>query len=142
MIQTLRNHKCLFRLLYLAKLLIIIDEENKISHRIIKFKQYLSINLWKTPEGKFQLKEVKYTQENTDINKFTLAKSKEGKHAHTHTFSTTNTNIKITGINSYWSLFINISQYQWAQFPSKKAQVDRIDVKIGSIILLHVRNIP
>jgi hypothetical protein len=41
-IQTLREHKCQPRLLYPAKLSIIIDGETKILHDKIKFKQYLS----------------------------------------------------------------------------------------------------
>jgi hypothetical protein len=43
-IQTLREHKCLPRLLYPAKLSITIDGENKIFHGKTKFIQYLSIN--------------------------------------------------------------------------------------------------
>ena len=43
-IQTLREHKCQPRLLYLAKLSITIDEETKIFHNKINFTQYLSRN--------------------------------------------------------------------------------------------------
>jgi hypothetical protein len=44
-LQTLREHKCQPRLLYPAKLLIIIDKETKIFHDKTKCKQYFSTNL-------------------------------------------------------------------------------------------------
>jgi hypothetical protein len=43
-IQTLREHKCQPRLLYLAKLSITIDGETKIFHDKTKFTYYLSTN--------------------------------------------------------------------------------------------------
>jgi hypothetical protein len=43
-IQTLREHKCQFRLLYSAKLSIIIDGETKVLLDKTKFIQYLSTN--------------------------------------------------------------------------------------------------
>jgi hypothetical protein len=43
-IQTLREHKCQPRLLYLAKLSISIDGETKVFHNKTKFTQYLSTN--------------------------------------------------------------------------------------------------
>jgi hypothetical protein len=43
-IHTLREHKCQPRLLYPAKLLVIVDRENKIFHDKTKFTQYFSIN--------------------------------------------------------------------------------------------------
>jgi hypothetical protein len=43
-IQTLREHKCQPRLLYLAKLSITIDGETKVFHDKTKFIQYLSTN--------------------------------------------------------------------------------------------------
>jgi hypothetical protein len=43
-IQNLREHKCQLRLLYPAKISIIIDRENKIFHDKTKFTQYLSTN--------------------------------------------------------------------------------------------------
>jgi hypothetical protein len=43
-IQTLREHKCLPRLLYPAKLSITIDGENKVFHDKTKFTHYLSTN--------------------------------------------------------------------------------------------------
>jgi hypothetical protein len=44
LIQTLREHNCQPRLLYLTKLSIIIDGETKIFHDKTKFKQYLLTN--------------------------------------------------------------------------------------------------
>jgi hypothetical protein len=43
-IQTLREHKCQPRLLYLSKLSLTIDTENKIFHEKTKFTHYLSTN--------------------------------------------------------------------------------------------------
>jgi hypothetical protein len=43
-IQTLREHKCKPRLLYLAKLSITIDGETKVFHDKTKFTHYLSTN--------------------------------------------------------------------------------------------------
>jgi hypothetical protein len=53
-IQTLREHKCQPRLLYLAKLSITTDGETKVFHDKTKFTQYLSINpvLQKMIKGK------------------------------------------------------------------------------------------
>jgi hypothetical protein len=58
-IQTLREHKCQPRLLYPAKLSIIIDGETKIFHDKTKFTQYLSMNpaLQRIIKGKLQHKE-------------------------------------------------------------------------------------
>jgi hypothetical protein len=58
-IQTLRENKCQPRLLYPAKLSIIIDGENKIIHDKIKFTQFLSTNpaLQRIINGKHQHKE-------------------------------------------------------------------------------------
>ena len=38
------------------------------------------------------------------------------------------------------SWVVDFSQYQWSQFPNKKMQTNRIDVKTGSILLWHPRN--
>jgi hypothetical protein len=64
-IQTLREHKCPPRLLYLAKLSITIYGETKIFHDKTKFTQYLSINpaLQRITDGKHQCKEGNYTLE-------------------------------------------------------------------------------
>jgi hypothetical protein len=43
-IQTLREHKCQPRLLYLAKLSITLDGETKVFHDKTKFTHYLSTN--------------------------------------------------------------------------------------------------
>jgi hypothetical protein len=43
-IQTLREHKCQPRLLYPAKLSIIIDGETEVFHNKTKFTQYISMN--------------------------------------------------------------------------------------------------
>ena len=63
--QTLREHKCQPRLLYLAKLSIILEGETKIFHGKTKFTQYLSINpaLQRIIDGKHQHKEGNYTLE-------------------------------------------------------------------------------
>jgi hypothetical protein len=64
-IQTLREHKCQPRILYPAKLCIIIDGETKIFHDKTKFTQYHSTNpaLKRIIDGKHQHKEGKYTLE-------------------------------------------------------------------------------
>jgi len=64
-IQTLREHKCQSRLLYPAKLSIIIEGGNKISCDKTKFTQYLSTNpaLQSIIDGKHQHKELIYTLE-------------------------------------------------------------------------------
>jgi hypothetical protein len=64
-IQTLREQKCQPRLLYPAKLSIIIDEETKIFHEKNKLRQYLSTNLalQRIVDGKFQHKEGNYILE-------------------------------------------------------------------------------
>ena len=65
--QTLREHRCQPRLLYPAKLSVLIDGENKIFSDKNKFQQYLHTNpaLQKTLEGKIQPKKTSYIQENT-----------------------------------------------------------------------------
>ena len=65
-LPTLRDHGCQPRLLYPAKLSIIIDGENKIFHEKTRFKQYISTNpaIQKVLEGKLQPKEVNYNQKN------------------------------------------------------------------------------
>jgi hypothetical protein len=64
-IQTLREHKCLPRLLYPEKLSITTDGKTKILHGKTKFIQYLSTNpaLQRIIDGKFQHKEGNYTLE-------------------------------------------------------------------------------
>jgi hypothetical protein len=64
-IQTLREHKCQPRLLYLAKLSITIDGETKLFHDKTKFTQYLSTNpaLQRIIKGKLQQKEGNDTLE-------------------------------------------------------------------------------
>jgi hypothetical protein len=63
--QTLREHKCQPRLLYPAKISIIIEGETKMFHDKTKFTQYLSINpaLKRIIDGKHQHKEGNYTLE-------------------------------------------------------------------------------
>lgn len=65
--QTLREHRCQPRLLYPAKLSVLIDGENKIFSDKSKFQQYLHTNptLQKILEGKIQPKKTSYFQENT-----------------------------------------------------------------------------
>jgi hypothetical protein len=64
-IQTLREHKCQPRLLYLAKLSITIDRETKVFYDKTKFTQYLYMNpaLQMIIKGKLQHKEGNYTLE-------------------------------------------------------------------------------
>jgi hypothetical protein len=86
-----------------------------------------------------------------NINKFPLAKPKENTHTHTHTHMCihacmhtctytplTATNLKIAEINNHWSLmFLKI---KGAIYP--RHRITKWTQKIGSIILLHKRNIP
>jgi hypothetical protein len=64
-IQTLKEHKCQPRLLYLAKLSITIGGETKVFHDKTKFIQYLSMNpvLQRRIKGKLQQKEENYALE-------------------------------------------------------------------------------
>jgi hypothetical protein len=64
-LQALREHKCQPRLLYPAKLSIIIDGETKVFHDKNKFTQYLSTNpaLQRIIKGKHQEKDGNYTLE-------------------------------------------------------------------------------
>jgi hypothetical protein len=64
-IQTLKEHKCHPRLLYLAKLSITIDGDTKVLHDKNKFTQYLSMNpaLQRIIKGKHQHKDGNYTLE-------------------------------------------------------------------------------
>jgi hypothetical protein len=64
-IQTPREHKCQPRLLYPAKLSIIIDGETKVFHDKMKFTQYLSTNpaLQMIIKGKLQHMKGNYTLE-------------------------------------------------------------------------------
>jgi hypothetical protein len=57
-IQTIREHICQPRLLYPAKLSIVIDGETKVFHDKTKFTQYLSMNpaLQRIIKGKLQHK--------------------------------------------------------------------------------------
>ena len=66
--QILRDHGCQPSLLYPAKLPITIEGQNKIFHDETRFNQSLATNpaLHKILEGKLQLKEVVYTNKNTD----------------------------------------------------------------------------
>jgi hypothetical protein len=61
--QTLREHKCQYRLLYPAKLSITIDGETKVFHDKTKFTQYLSTNpaLQRIIKRKHQQKDRNYT---------------------------------------------------------------------------------
>jgi hypothetical protein len=63
--QTLREHKCHPRLLYVAKFSITIDGETKVFHEKTKFTEYLSRNpvLQRIFDGKRQYKEGHYTLE-------------------------------------------------------------------------------
>jgi hypothetical protein len=63
--QTQREHKCQHRLLYPAKLSIIIYGETKVFHDKTKSTQYLSMNpaLQRIINGKHQHKERNYTLE-------------------------------------------------------------------------------
>jgi hypothetical protein len=69
-LQNLRDYKYQPRLLYPAKLSVIIDEENETFHDKTKFKQHLFTNraLQMALKGKLQPKEVEHTQENTKTN--------------------------------------------------------------------------
>ena len=87
--------------LYLAKVSVTTDGENKIYYDKVKFKQYLSISAFlQKVEGKLQPKEVNYTYENTENKQSHISKTKRRK-MYTHMTTTTNSNSKITGINNH-----------------------------------------
>jgi hypothetical protein len=64
-IRTLREHKCQPRLLYPAKLSIMIDGETKVFHDKTKFTQYLSTNpaLRRITKGKHRHKDRNFVLE-------------------------------------------------------------------------------
>jgi hypothetical protein len=84
-IQTLREHKCQPRMLYPAKLSLIIDEENT-------FKQYLCTNpaLQRILKGNLHHKEGNYTQENT--RNYTIHNKPKRSQSYTHNITSSNKN--------------------------------------------------
>jgi hypothetical protein len=90
-IQTLREHKCQPKLLYPAKLSIIIDRETKIFHDKINFTQYLSINpaLQRIIDGKQQHEEGNYTLEKARKSSFIKPKRRQ---PHKHNSTSNNKN--------------------------------------------------
>jgi hypothetical protein len=74
--KTLREHKCQPRLLYPAKLSIIIDRETKIFHDKTKFAQYRCKNtaLQRIVDGKLQHKEGNYILEKVRKQSFNKPK--------------------------------------------------------------------
>jgi hypothetical protein len=75
-IQTLREHKYQPRVLYLTKLSITIDRENKIFHDKTKFAQYLTTNpdLQRIIDGNLQHKDRNYTLEKARMYSFNKPK--------------------------------------------------------------------
>jgi hypothetical protein len=78
-IQTLREHKCQPRLLYLAKLSVTINGETKVFHDKTKFTQYLSMNpaLQRIIRGKHQIKDGNYTLEKARTYSFNKPKRRQ-----------------------------------------------------------------
>ena len=68
-LQKLRDHGCMPRKLYPARLAFTIDGENKIFQDKNRFKQYIATNpaLQKILEGKSQTMEANNTHNNTSI---------------------------------------------------------------------------
>jgi hypothetical protein len=77
--QTLREHKCQPRLLYSAKLSIIIEGETKVLHYKTNFTQYLSMNLalQRITKGKHQHKDRNYTLEKSRKKSFNKPKRRQ-----------------------------------------------------------------
>jgi hypothetical protein len=75
-LQTLRNHKCLPILFFLAKVSVTIDGENKTFHANVKCTQYVSTNpvLQTVLKGKLQTKKINYTHETKENNDLTTPK--------------------------------------------------------------------
>jgi hypothetical protein len=135
-ILTLREQNCQPKLLYPAKLTITIDEETKVFQDKIRFKQYLSTNpaLQRIIE-KSQHKEGNYTQEKARSQSFHNKPKRRETQKH-NSFSNNKNNRK------QQSLFPNISQHQWVQFPNKKKEANLWSTYVGSSILLHTENTP
>ena len=104
---------------------------NNIYPKIQYYRRYL-----KDDSNPWMVNTPKKTQE---MNNFTPAKPKEGKHTHTHTHThthSTTTNIKISEINNHCSLIspnINVL--------NQKTQHNTRNAKTASINLLDTRNI-
>ena len=108
-IQTLTDHGCQPRVLYPAKLSIIIDRQNKIFHDRTRFNQYLATNsaLKKVQERKLQPKEVSYINKNTS-NRWSHSSEFQRREKHTITSPTMKT--KIPKTTNHWSLIsLNIN---------------------------------
>jgi hypothetical protein len=104
-IQTLREHKCHPRLLYLAKFSITIDGETKVFHDKTKCTHYLSTN----PALQRIITEKKNTRmETTPLIKQESNHSTNLKDSHKNRIPTLTT--KIIGNNNYFSLIsLNIN---------------------------------
>lgn len=62
-----------------------------------------------------------------------------GKHIQTTTTTTTTAVTITTNNRNQLTVIIYISQYQWFHISNEKTQCNIMDVKVGCIILLHLR---
>lgn len=77
-----------------------------------------------------------------EINNLTPAKPKEGNtHTHNH-YHQKQQQQQLQQNKNQHSLVIDISQHQRSQFPNKKTQTNKMDLKTVSILLLHTTNTP
>lgn len=78
-----------------------------------------------------------------EINHLTPAKKKKKREVtYIYTHTQCNHHHQLQNRRNQVSLVIGISQYQWSKFPNKKAQTTRMNVKTGSLLLMHPRNKP
>ena len=101
--QTLREHQCQPRLLYLAKLSITIDGETKVFHDKTKFTQYLPRNpaLQRIIKGKDQHKDGNYTLEKAKKYSFNKPKITQPQNQNSNSNNKNNRKQQL--------LFLNIS---------------------------------
>ena len=73
--------------------------------------------------GKVQHKEASYTLKKQETNH--LGNKTKRREAHKHNLTS-----KYEYNRKQQSLFLNISQHQWTQFPNKKTQINKLDTGI------------
>lgn len=87
---------------------------------------------------------INYTMKTQEISKpYTSKTKRKGTHTHTYTllYHHNNHHQHQQNNRNQQSLIIDISQYQWTQFPNKMTETNRVDVETGSI-LLNTENTP
>lgn len=106
----------------------------------MKFIQYPSTNSVLLVLRK-KTRQVNYTHGNTEINYLTPSKSNDGKHVQTHRYTLLHTHLSFNHHQQHKITLIALN-INGLNFPIKKSQTNRIDMKTVSILLLHAKNMP